>query len=190
MNDLRLITGGFFFKPRNFSEGVSFTTLSSWPQKDYGLTVQIKLIYLTATKSPILYSIVYVSTAQPDLEEIAIKRMLEDFRGHNDSRNIRGILLYSQGNFFQVLESEFQNKQVILDLFENIKKDGRHYDVIKILEKQTSAPSFRKYNTAFKSIYESANIKELYTFLKEEEKYNPEGYSKIAYLAQKFLALI
>ena len=105
-------------------------------------------------------------------------------------RNIKGILLYSQGNFFQVLESEFDNKQIILDLYENIKNDGRHYDVIKIMEKQTSAPSFSKYNTAFKAVFKSADIKELYSFLKEEEKYNPEGYPKIAYLTQKFLALI
>ena len=137
-----------------------------------------------------MYTIVYVSTAQPDLEEIAIKRMLEEFQGKNDLRNIRGILLYSEGNFFQVLESEYQNKQVILDLFENIKKDGRHYDVFKIMEKQTAAPFFSKFNTAFTSIYKSANIKELYNFLKEEQEYNPEGYSKIAYLSQKFLALI
>jgi len=137
-----------------------------------------------------LYSIVYVSTAQPDLEEIAIKRMLEEFQGINNLQNIRGILLYSRGNFFQVLESEFQDRQIILDLYENIKNDGRHYDVIKILEKQTSAPSFSKYSSAFKSIYKSTNIKELYNFLKEEEKYNPEGYSKIAYLSQKFMTLI
>lgn len=141
-------------------------------------------------KSLILYSIVYVSTAQPDLKEVAIKRMLEEFRRFNDLRNIRGILLYSSGNFFQVLEAEFQHRQVIQDLFENIKKDGRHYDVIKIMEKRTSAPFFSDYDTDFKAIYESANIKELYNFLKEEEEYNPEGYSKIAYLSQKFLTLI
>jgi len=116
--------------------------------------------------------------------------MLEEFRGFNDLRNIRGILLYSSGNFFQVLEAEFQHRQVILDLFENIKRDGRHYDVIKILEKQTSAPSFSNFDTAFKAIYKSSNTKELYNFLKEEEEYNPEGYSKIAYLSQKFLTLI
>lgn len=137
-----------------------------------------------------MYSIVYVSTAQPDLEELAIKRMLEEFQGINNLRNIRGILLYSRGNFFQVLESEFRNKQDVIDLYENIKNDGRHYDVIKILEKRTSATLFSKYSTAFKSIYNSTNIKELYNFLNEEKKYNPEGYSKIAYLAQKFLALI
>ncbi|MEM7086515.1 MAG: BLUF domain-containing protein [Bacteroidota bacterium] len=137
-----------------------------------------------------MYSIVYVSTAQPDLEEIAIKKMMQEFQEFNNSRNIKGILMYSRGNFFQVLESEFRNRQVILDLYENIKRDGRHYDIIKILEKRTVAPCFSKYNTAFKAIYKSSNIKELYGFLKQEEKYNPEGYSKIAYLSQKFLALI
>ena len=137
-----------------------------------------------------MYSIVYVSTAQPDLEEIAIKRMLNEFRRFNDLQDIRGILLYSQGNFFQVLESKFKDKQIIVDLFENIKKDGRHYDVIKILEKQTSAPFFNQYETAFKTIYGNSNINILYSFLKKEREYNPEGYSKIAYLTQKFLTLI
>jgi len=137
-----------------------------------------------------LYSIAYVSTAQPDLEEISIKKMMEEFKVQNQLQNIRGILLYSQGNFFQILEVESSRKRVLKDLFKKIQKDGRHYDVIKILEKETPAPSFSQYGTAFKTVFKSDNIKELYNFLKEEQQYNPEGYSKIAYLTQKFLTLI
>ena len=147
-------------------------------------------MYIEYYKAYILYSIAYVSTAQPDLEEIAIKKMMEEFKVQNQLRNIRGILLYSQGNFFQILEIESSQSRVITDLFKKIRKDGRHYDVIKILEKETPSPSFSEYDTAFKTVFKSANIKELYTFLKEEQEYNPEGYSKIAYLTQKFLTLI
>lgn len=116
--------------------------------------------------------------------------MMEEFRAKNELKKIKGILLYSRGNFFQVLEVEYGRKQLLTNLFENIKNDGRHYDVIKIMEKQSSAPFFSQYDTAFKVVYKATNFKELYNFLNDEKQYNPEGYSKIAYLTQKFLSLI
>lgn len=137
-----------------------------------------------------MYSIVYVSTAQPDLEARVVKNIFDKFRINNDVHNIRGILMYSDGNFFQVLETEIKSKQVIIDLYQKIQMDGRHYDVTKIIEKGTKAQCFTKYHTAFKTMFNSADVKELYKFLKQEKQYNPEGYSKIAYLTQKFLALI
>lgn len=61
---------------------------------------------------------------------------------------------------------------------------------MKIFEKTTPSRSFSKYHSDFKAIENPANIKELYNFLKLEKQNNPEGYSQIAYLAQKFLTLI
>lgn len=137
-----------------------------------------------------MYSIVYVSTAQPDLETRVIEKIFDEFRVKNDEMNIRGILMYSAGNFFQILESKYEDRQLIIDLFERIQKDGRHYDVIKIIERRTGAQCFTKYHTSFKTIFNPADVKELYSFLKQEKNCNPDGYSDVAYLTQKFLSLI
>ena len=137
-----------------------------------------------------MYSIVYVSTANPDLDVSTIESIFDAFRRKNDELNIRGILMYSQGNFFQILETKYEDRQLIIDLFDSIRKDDRHYDVIKIVERQTEAECFTKYHTSFKTIVNPAEVNELYKFLKQEEKCHPSGYSDVAYLSQKFLALI
>ena len=149
-----------------------------------------KISYLIDANPPIMYSIVYVSTANPDLDVSTIESIFDDFRRKNDDRNIRGILMYSQGNFFQILETQYQDRQSIIDLFQRIKEDDRHYDVIKIIERRTEAECFTKYHTSFKTMVNPAEVSELYRFLKQEEKCNPGGYSDVAYLSQKFLALI
>ncbi|MEL6812087.1 MAG: BLUF domain-containing protein [Bacteroidota bacterium] len=137
-----------------------------------------------------MYTIVYVSTVQPYVDETGIEAIFSHSERINNKHKIGGILMYSEGNFFQILEIEYAKKHIIIDLFEKIKKDPRHYNVIKIFGKKTTAPSFSKYHTSFNVVKDSSNIRELFRFLKNEKKYNPEGYSEIAYLAQKFLALI
>jgi len=100
-----------------------------------------------------MYSIVYFSTAQPDLEAKVIENIFNIFRVNNDAHYIRGILMYSDGNFFQILETAVESKQVIIDLFQKIQMNGRHYDVTKIIEKRTTAQCFTKYHTAFKTLF-------------------------------------
>jgi len=137
-----------------------------------------------------IYSICYVSTCDPTLEQDDVKALFKQTESANNKANIGGILLYSEGNFFQILECDSNHKDVIINLFDKIKDDSRHYDVMKIFEKTTPSRSFSKYHSDFKAIENPANIKELYNFLKLEKQNNPEGYSQIAYLAQKFLTLI
>ncbi len=137
-----------------------------------------------------MYSIVYVSTAQPELSEKELQKIFDFSEKNNNARSITGILIYHDGNFFQVLESEENDKELIIDLFERIKKDPRHYDVIKIMSKETRSKAFSKYHSSFTTMINPANVSELYSFLKQEEEINPEGYKEIAYLTQKFLALI
>ncbi|HZJ37436.1 MAG TPA: BLUF domain-containing protein [Gillisia sp.] len=52
------------------------------------------------------YAISYVSTVAPNLSEQEIKEVLNFSQNLNIEHNITGILLFSEGNFFQVLEGE------------------------------------------------------------------------------------
>ena len=52
------------------------------------------------------YAISYVSTVSPNLTEQEIKEVLKFSQNLNIEFNITGILLYSEENFFQVLEGK------------------------------------------------------------------------------------
>ncbi|WP_299215432.1 BLUF domain-containing protein [uncultured Aquimarina sp.] len=131
-------------------------------------------------------TISYVSTADPSLTNSEVNKLFEFVKLHNDSQNITGILMYSDGNFFQVLEGE---KDLIQALFAKILLDSRHYDVIKIFDRKTPNCSFSKYHSSFKVLGEKYNHKELQHFLREEKSYNPDNYNNISYLTNKFMKL-
>ncbi|WP_378182885.1 BLUF domain-containing protein [Aquimarina sp. SS2-1] len=131
-------------------------------------------------------TISYVSTAAPSLTNSDLSTLFEYVKENNNSRNITGILMYSDGNFFQVLEGE---NELIHDLFVKILEDSRHYNVIKIFDREIANCSFSKYHSSFKVIGEKSNHKELQDFLEEEKSHNPDSYKNISYLANKFMKL-
>lgn len=89
------------------------------------------------------YAITYVSTATPELSNSGVEEVLEASKNWNNSHKITGMLLYSDGNFFQILEGE---KDGVLGLFQKIKKDARHKNIIKIFDKEISEESFGGYD--------------------------------------------
>ncbi|GAB5399159.1 MAG: hypothetical protein Aureis2KO_07440 [Aureisphaera sp.] len=124
------------------------------------------------------------------MEETDIQQLLEHTETSNNARNISGILVFKDGNFFQILECPIAEKENLVSLFEKIKNDPRHYNVIKIIERHNRSRLFETYRSSFKVLLNPSEIKGVYNYLKQEKEYNPEGYSEVAYLTQKFLALI
>ncbi len=92
------------------------------------------------------YTICYVSTASENLKLEEIKDLLDKWKKKNNSKNMKGILLYSEGNFFQVLEGEKGN---LIELFEVIKNDERHHAVIQILGKEIDRVGYDGYDSDF-----------------------------------------
>lgn len=80
------------------------------------------------------HSISYVSTAQPNLSAEHVENLLENTAIKNNALDISGILICSEGNFFQLLDGE---EEMIHDLFSQIKKDSRHNNLIKFIDKPT-----------------------------------------------------
>lgn len=76
------------------------------------------------------YALCYVSTSNKDLNHQQVEKLLQFTQNRNESLKINGILLFSDGNFFQILEGE---KQVVLSVFEKIKNDPRHHGLIQII---------------------------------------------------------
>ncbi len=133
------------------------------------------------------YIISYVSTITPDLSDVDIRELMEFVKHKNSLLNITGILIYSEGNFFQILEGE---SEVVKSIFEKIKKDPRHYNIIKMLDKEIKNNSFSAYYSPFTVISDHYSQTELHQFLKNEKDYNPEHFHSISYLTRKFMKLI
>ncbi|CAM4264377.1 BLUF domain-containing protein [Gillisia hiemivivida] len=92
------------------------------------------------------YAIVYVSTASKDLEKKEIERILNSSKTWNNENDVTGLLLFSEGNFFQIIEGE---KKKISELFEDIKKDKRHHDIIQIFGKDIHKEAYDGYASDF-----------------------------------------
>ena len=71
----------------------------------------------------------YASTAITDFSPENLLSLLKTSRINNGAKNITGILLYTHGTFFQVLEGD---EAAVEATFDAIKKDKRHKDVILI----------------------------------------------------------
>lgn len=94
------------------------------------------------------YTICYVSTAAKSFEEDEIKDLFESWKKKNGEDNVKGILLYSQGHFFQVLEGE---KKKVLTLYKKIEQDQRHHEIIQVLGKEIDRGSIDHYVTDYLS---------------------------------------
>ncbi len=77
------------------------------------------------------YAIIYVSTSSWELEQSEVVEILDQTEVRNNRLGIHGLLIYSEGNFFEVLEGE---KDLVLDLYSSIKEDERHKNIITIFE--------------------------------------------------------
>jgi len=131
-------------------------------------------------------TISYVSTANPNLTDTDVHNLFENIKLNNKKYNITGILMYSGGNFFQVLEGE-ENK--VRALFNKIKKDYRHYDIIKIFDREIVSKSFSNYQSSFTIVSDNYSHIDLQYFLKKEKTYNPDNFANISYLSHKFMKL-
>ncbi|WP_231367647.1 BLUF domain-containing protein [Gillisia sp. JM1] len=90
-----------------------------------------------------IYTICYVSKANPNLTIEEINTIFELTEENNSLHNVSGILLHSLGNFFQALEG---GEKFIVDLYENkILKDSRHSEVFEIYRRNIAIPVFSNY---------------------------------------------
>ena len=96
------------------------------------------------------YTICYISKSVDELKQEEIEAIFRHTQTTNNEKNIRGILLYEFGNFFQVLEGK---KEVIEDLYHNkICEDTRHTDIQVLINYDIKEPIFKEYSSNFNII--------------------------------------
>jgi len=85
------------------------------------------------------FAISYLSTANRDLNQEEVAELLDLTQIRNNTAGVNGLLIYSDGNFFEVIEGE---ESKIKALFENIKEDPRHRNIMMVFEKNIDKPLF------------------------------------------------
>lgn len=108
------------------------------------------------------HTICYVSKVQPDLTDQQLQELFSHSSNNNNNKGIKGILLSTMGNFFQVLEGR---KEQISSLYEVIKEDSRHNEIYEVFNKPVSKPVFTNYNSAFNVIKTVDELEQLKTYL-------------------------
>ena len=116
--------------------------------------------------------IIYLSSSVKYLNGEEIKSLLSQCREKNIKTDITGLLLYSDGDFLQVIEGP---KLAMLNLFESIKKDPRHHGIITIENTEINKRHFPKWNMGFYT----SDCEELRT-IKDYENINRETLSNIS----------
>ena len=129
------------------------------------------------------YALCYVSTAAENLSLPEVEELLQTTTEKNNRNQITGILLFSNGNFFQVLEGE---KKVVRNLFTVIQEDHRHYDLIPIFHKEIAEPSFNRYEGDFLSLDSTYTKENIQTYLSQVEKLDASIRTSVKYMLQNF----
>lgn len=76
-----------------------------------------------------LSQLVYVSVRKEICTEEEIDKILDACKRNNHDDDITGVLLYSNTHFVQYLEGDYRK---IMSLYDKIKEDNRHKNVIMI----------------------------------------------------------
>jgi hypothetical protein len=87
--------------------------------------------------------IIYTSQATNIFSKRELLDLLHNSRRHNSINSIYGFLYYKEGFFFQVIEGD---TQLIINLWDRIKKDKRHTNVKIILNKSIYNYIFYKWS--------------------------------------------
>ena len=101
-----------------------------------------------------LHSLAYSSRAVPGMSSRAARHELHnDAMTRNAAFEITGLLIYVEGQFVQLLEGP---RKRVLDLFQRIQTDSRHYDVSLIAESAVTKRAFDAWSMALCEFEEEA----------------------------------
>jgi len=82
---------------------------------------------------PLLYNVVYCSTATVGIDAKAVDAIITYARQHNLAHGITGLLVFGGGVFFQWLEGPKDN---LRHLLANLRKDPRHESIVLLSESE------------------------------------------------------
>jgi len=113
-----------------------------------------------------MFTLVYRSVVSPSLDNESLEKMLFKARDFNESKNITGCLLHHKGEIIQLLEG---GRAEVKSLFDKIKKDERHTNIIVLNMEETFFRIFENWSMIYKdagrSIYENSKKREQFEYV-------------------------
>jgi len=126
----------------------------------------------------------YVSTFNSGFSLQEVEGLFNFVSKRNLQMGLTGVLLFSDNCFFQVLEGDFN---VIENLFERIKEDTRHYNIIKIIDDENHERIFDEYFFGFLTVTSLEDRKWMEFFLENYFNVESRNHKVILGLMKKFL---
>ncbi len=96
-----------------------------------------------------MFQIVYVSSARDLLSHDDLLGVLRVSRRNNAAVGVTGALLYTDGNFMQVLEGP---REAVMETFDRIERDARHRGVLVMLRQEIEEREFPEWSMGFRTL--------------------------------------
>ncbi len=96
-----------------------------------------------------MYFIIYTSIAKGFPGEKDFRHLLNQCHKNNLEKGISGLLLYYNGQYLQLIEGE---KDKIQTLYQVIRKDPRHENVVVLEEGEQAGKNFPDWAMGFKAV--------------------------------------
>lgn len=130
------------------------------------------------------YAVCYVSHVSPKTSENEIVEILEHAQAYNTQNDLTGVLLYSEGNFFHVIEGE---KNLIQNLFDKIKADKRHENITTIFERPIVRAAYDGFKSDFVTQHKKMENISISEYLQHIQTLDPKLQSVVKSMIQTFL---
>lgn len=98
---------------------------------------------------PDLMHCIYASAAARHFDQMELTALLQTARKHNEGAGLTGMLLYTEGSFFQVLEGA---PDAVERLYARIELDRRHEQVTRIVAEAIPSRSFAQWTMGFSKV--------------------------------------
>ena len=112
-----------------------------------------------------MYYLIYLSSSVKPLNHDQLSTLLQQCRDNNQKNGITGMLLYQNGTFMQMLEGD---KQVVLDLYDDIRKDDRHTGFHKVLAGDIKQRNFEDWSMGFFNMDKAGDLPEFKDYIEEK----------------------
>ena len=130
------------------------------------------------------HSLCYVSSAKETLSSNDLEHLFSVNKRNNTDLNVSGILIYSDGNFLQILEGE---EQKIQNLFHKISQDARHNNIIKLIDTSIESRVFDDYEHGFIVITNSKKRMQLESYLHWLKEAELGNVDKVIRIVENFI---
>ena len=98
---------------------------------------------------PLMIHIIYASVATEGFTSAQLTALLQKARGENERLQLTGMLLYSDGNFFQVLEGEPDS---VDGMYKKLHLDKRHHQLTMVVREPIAKRYFADWSMGFSSV--------------------------------------